>query len=301
MKRLLIIVTIVLIISGVSFSIYVALSDFFNDGSGQLDPSLASNYGGFIGGVVGTVFTVVGFFLLYITLLEQRRTFNIQQFENKYFEFLKMHRENVQNISHRRPDKKVDENVSGQGFFVQLRAQYFKIRKQINDANNPEIDNIMSVSTDVLNDLSFQLLYYGVSEGMRNVTEKIVDSIVGDKIKSQKVIDKIREKKAKYNDDHVFYGGHQSRLGLYFKLFYEVVKFVDRQGFLTSKEKEHYIDMLIAQLSVYEQSIICLEALSNLGFGNNNLGLIRKYHLLNGIPQGFLKYIEDESIRRFRE
>lgn len=55
----------------------------FNDWSGQLDSKLFGEYGDFIGGFVGALFSLAGFFLLYLTLRAQQETTKKQDEELK--------------------------------------------------------------------------------------------------------------------------------------------------------------------------------------------------------------------------
>ena len=71
--------------AGVICIVYFAFNPSFNDGNKIINPELASNFGSFISGIIGPLFTLVGFLLLYQTILEQRKQFNIQQFESKLF------------------------------------------------------------------------------------------------------------------------------------------------------------------------------------------------------------------------
>jgi len=54
--------------------------------------------GSFVGGYVGAIFALIGIVLLFSTLKSQRRASEQQNFENKYFELIKMHRDNVAEI-----------------------------------------------------------------------------------------------------------------------------------------------------------------------------------------------------------
>lgn len=55
----------------------------FNDWSGERDATLFGLYGDFIGGFVGALFSLAGFFLLYLTLRAQQESINNQEKELK--------------------------------------------------------------------------------------------------------------------------------------------------------------------------------------------------------------------------
>jgi hypothetical protein len=117
------------------------------------------------------------------------------------------------------------------------------------------------------------------------------------------------------NNFKKYYGGHQFRLGHYYRHLYQTVKFVDRQKTLTEDEKYSYIKILRAQLSTYEQALLFFNSLSSLGLiwelnpdmDNHKLGvpvkqsrnerrLITKYNLIKNLPTDELYGI---SIKQF--
>lgn len=57
-------------------------------------------FGDFIAGVVGTFFSLAGFFLLYLTLKDQRENFHKERLESNFFEMIKFHRDNVNEMEY---------------------------------------------------------------------------------------------------------------------------------------------------------------------------------------------------------
>lgn len=69
-----------------------------------------------------------------------------------------------------------------------------------------------------------------------------------------------------YQNDYVkFYGGHQFRLGHYFRHLFQTVSFINDNEKLTAKKQYGYIRHLRGQLSTGEQILIFLNSLSQLG------------------------------------
>ena len=66
--------------------------------STTVNPEATGQLGSFVGGYVGAIFALIGIVLLFSTLKSQRRASEQQNFENKYFELIKMHRDNVAEI-----------------------------------------------------------------------------------------------------------------------------------------------------------------------------------------------------------
>ncbi|KFF06573.1 putative phage abortive infection protein [Flavobacterium reichenbachii] len=67
-------------------------------------------------------------------------------------------------------------------------------------------------------------------------------------------------------DYYKYYGGHQHRLGHYFRHLFQSFKYVNYHEYLSDKEKYFYAKTLRAQLSTYEQAVIFTNSISNLGW-----------------------------------
>ena len=92
-----------------------------------------------------------------------------------------------------------------------------------------------------------------------------------------------------------FFGGHQYHLGHYFRHFYQAVKYIDSQPWwlLGGIEKYEYIKTLRAQLSNYEQALLFINSLTELGrkweYENPSKSeLISKYNLIKNLPEYFI-------------
>jgi hypothetical protein len=62
-----------------------------------------------------------------------------------------------------------------------------------------------------------------------------------------------------------YYGGHQHRLGHYFRHLFQCYKYLNEQIILNDEEKYLYGKMLRAQLSTYEQFLLFINSISSLG------------------------------------
>src|SRR5690606_14384085 len=94
-----------------------------------------------------------------------------------------------------------------------------------------------------------------------------------------------------------YYGGHQYKLGHYFRHLFQTVKYIDEKTILNYDEKYDYMKTLRAQLSTIEQYIVFFNSLSFMGraweFDNivddtsnkhRDKWLITKYNFLKNIP-----------------
>lgn len=89
------------------------------------------------------------------------------------------------------------------------------------------------------------------------------------------------------------FGGHQHKIGHYFRHLFQTVKYIDKQVILSYKEKYDYIKTLRGQMSNYEQYVLFYNSLSSVGreweFNHykplrREKFLISKYNLIKNIP-----------------
>jgi putative phage abortive infection protein len=84
-----------LIITGVIMLLFFTFfGNFINKGA-SFNPDLLSQYGSFVGGFIGALFSLAGSFLLFENLKLQSQ----QQSENIFFQYLNFHNENVKGLS----------------------------------------------------------------------------------------------------------------------------------------------------------------------------------------------------------
>jgi hypothetical protein len=89
------------------------------------------------------------------------------------------------------------------------------------------------------------------------------------------------------------FGGHQHKIGHYFRHLFQTVRYIDKQDILSYKEKYEYVKTLRAQLSNYEQYVLFYNSLSFVGreweFNHRHSVrrekfLISKYNMIKNIP-----------------
>lgn len=271
---------------------FFALNPSFHDGSRVVNPELASNYGSLISGVVGSLFTLVGFLLLYLTIYEQKKQFNIQQFESKLFELIKYHRENVAEISYLPASSENEaEKLYGRNVFIQLKKELLDLFSIVKTYLN---DNDVEMDEESIIGVTYNIFFFGVSERTLKTTEdqlryyQLDDSLVS------KLLKYLRKKKKKYNNKIVYFGGHQSKLGFYFRHIYRTIKFIEEYK-IPEKEKITYSKILRSQLTNYEQAIFFFNSLSEMGREWRNMygqkRLIEKYEMIKNIPPYLLEEI----------
>lgn len=127
--------SIALVIFGALTIIWFLLRGYFVDDfinpSGTINLDKSAKLGDFIGGFVGTIFTLVGIVLLYETLylqrkefVESRKVFERQQFENKFFSLLKLYQEIIISMHYDVPESA--EKYVGKEFFLKHKNDIYK-------------------------------------------------------------------------------------------------------------------------------------------------------------------------------
>jgi len=331
-KLLLKVLSVLCILGGIYVSWY-----FFNKLSLEYtyelnQPTLMAEtgqVGDFIGGVVGTFFSLAGFLILILTLTEQTKFAIKERFESKFFDLLKLHRENIKEMeTESKSGRKELHDIFSQ--FLKCRQEtilFFKRKKEEHIYNadyliklkkslsitNSEIDTVALAKLNI----PYLIIFYGVgAEGKETIRDQFKDKYQSDFYepildflamkpikeskyhKNWKVIHKISSKKNrikafelirelrnnpnyesvefpniiekskrnKYPNNYVkFYGGHQHKLGHYFRHLFQTYTFINEHKKLNKEEKYFYAKTLRAQLSTAEQSLLFVNSISHLG------------------------------------
>lgn len=144
-------IAVFFVIIGLIVIFYFMFNLPFNDKSNIRNAELFGQYGDFVGGFIGSLFALAGFFLIYKTLLtqqnairqqdstivQQRKMFEIQKFENTFFNLLKTQRDIADNIksyfnSMNDITKISFETVLGRDFFIYSKVELLSIWQSLN-------------------------------------------------------------------------------------------------------------------------------------------------------------------------
>jgi hypothetical protein len=243
-----------------------------------VDPESAGQLGSFVGGYVGSMFALVGVVLLYSTLKAQQRSSQKQHFETKYFELIKMHRDNVAELD--------IQGASGRRLFVLLIRELrcvLEILRPIDEAFGQHL------SLEQALHVAYYCLFFGVgpnSSRMLKISLSTFDRAFVSAV--EKELNR-PETKEEYKDawkfGYVPFEGHQSRLGHYYRHLYQMVRYVDEQTI--EIDKYEYVKTIRAQLSTHEQALLLINSLTPIGKDWWRKGLITNYKLVQNIPRNF--------------
>ncbi len=349
----------------VYFLISTAIDGYWIWRKGDIDFAVTGQFGDFVGGFLGTIINGAVFYFLYLTLNEQRKSNLRQGFETKLYDLIRLHRENINELSYTKFYRNKLETSSSRKVFRVIVQEFIECFPEIKHftkmysqleilqpAYRIELEKIRkrnkcndTVEGLALIDIAFCFFYFGVSKESETILlhkfynrynkeftnrlkvflqlkpkEEIKDLFSAWKnFKEKSIKDKLVifeelypnagksnlptncNKNNLYSNLNVdkYYGGHQHRLGHYFRHLFQSYKFISLQEFLKPEEKYFYGKTLRAQLSTYEQFLLFFNSLSSLGMKweyaidkndikeNDNIvdfKLITRYNIVKNLP-----------------
>ncbi len=243
----------------------------------------------------------------------------IDRFESKFLEMIKIHRENVRELS--------IKNNEGRNVFVSLFQEfhfgYRVVLQAINSDFDIEGENIEQLHLYSI--IAYYLFYFGKSKSstkiigdfLENTDTRSKFNFSGDATEIlgniNSIISKCKDiyflpendqvKKAKKpifiwlkKDERIFkrkfyyqpFTGHRQHLGHYFRHLFQTVAYVDQYDgtILSENDKKKYIKMLRGQLSDFEQLLLYYNAITPLGqnWFKIEFDYINKYSFLKNMP-----------------
>lgn len=256
---------------GVGLSVYVFL--FFRNHNIILTPdsetpdfTITGPIGDFVGGIIGTVLSFAATLLVIVTLFEQNRHNSREHFAQNYFEMLKIHNDNVNNMLLHQNGK---DDVRGRAVFTVLIGQYEKVYDHVHSCimnivnggmlgteNEKEIVDYLNNRDNMLN-LEMRLAYgfyffgsevYRLRKPLRPLEIQIEERV---------------HELMKYQQTVVY--GHNVLLGHYYRHIYQMVMLMIKENSITEDERYSYAKQLRAQLNDDEQILLYYNAMSELG------------------------------------
>jgi hypothetical protein len=248
--------------------------------STNVDPESAERLGAFVGGYIGSLFSLTGIVLLYATLKNQRLTSELQNFETKYFELIKMHRDNVAEM------RLKDE--SGRRVFVLVLRE---LRGAIRLAYQVIRDTHDHMTQDQVVVAAYYCVFFGVGPNSSRMLKNYLLALGWDELLTDGFIHIMSDSSTRkqigqqYFLTYLPFDGHQSRLGHYYRHLYQMVKYVDGQRL--DIDKYEHVKTIRAQLSTPEQILLLVNSLTPMGYDWWGNELITKYRLVQNIPQDY--------------
>jgi hypothetical protein len=276
-----------IVVLGLILMHIILVAGAFRDAD-TINPTGAGQFGDFVGGYVGTLFSLLSVVLLFITLRSQRRAAAEENFETKYFELVKMHRENVAEF-------KLQDTQGRRGFILLLR-EFREIAKVV---RNLALKHDLALSKRDLIHIAYNSLYFGVgpnSSRMLKLSLSKFDKGFIDELEATLDSPLLKDKiKAERNFGYVPFEGHQSRLGHYYRHLYQTVCYVDNQ--VLGINKYEYVKTVRAQLTTHEQALLLINSLAPMGQNWWRKDLIKRYRMVQNLPQDFFDKTSELDIQ----
>lgn len=236
-------------------------------------------FGDFVGGYVGTLFSLAGIIGLIVTLKEQRRSGEMESFESRYFKLLELHRSNVDEIEL--------QGSGGRRVFVLMMREFRCIVEIVSKL--AAIHGVKLERENILH-ISYYCLFYGVGPNSSRILKSALKEFDPTFVSAVEAELNRPEVKEDVKRDRSFgytpFEGHQSRLGHYYRHLFQTVQYVHQQKF-DAKLKYGYTKVIRAQMSTHEQALFLLNSRTPLGQKWWDAGLITTYRLVKNIPQDF--------------
>jgi hypothetical protein len=297
----------ILIISAcvVIFSFF-APAIFVKSNNCGIDFSDKGQIGDTIGGIMnpfiaisGVLLTFLAFFIQYksnklqreqfrLELVEQNKQFKKSQFENQFYEMLKLHKENVNDLE----IKMDDELVKGRRVFEflirELELCYFIAKLDFPDADlRSRFNEAYGVFFHGLNNKVIKLhKYFKDLSTLQSQLKRFGNWTLVTTVR------RLFEINWEYDLKYSILNGYSSELSNYYRHLFQTVKYVSSQEELivTYEEKRNYLRILRAQLSNQEQAMIFYNWYSGFGkqWENGSNNFFTDYRMIHNLYQELL-------------
>lgn len=275
-------VELLIILVGVLIIHVFLISNAFH--GNEINSSNASEFGDFIGGYLGTLFALISVIFLYTTLRDQRRTSEIEKFETRFFELIRLHRDNVLEITLK--------NQSGKKVFVLFIREYREIMKIVE-----EIFDKSNLCKKQIIEISYLAFFYGIGPNSSRILKNALSEYEESKVEelTTRLQDEKKNVKKARKFNYVPFEGHQSRLGHYYRHLFQSISYCHNKKI--DIDKYEYVKLIRAQLSNHEQALLFLNSVSKLGKPWKDESLIKEYRLIKNIPKEFFDSKNEINIK----
>jgi hypothetical protein len=313
--------------------------------SKDLDFTQTGTIGDTIGGIMNpfiaiaaAILTFLAFFIQYRANQDIRNQFKIQKFESQFYEMLRLHKENVnemkitgygiskektKNYSKTKKGKKksfsFSETTSQTVRYVEGRKVFVTMFTEL-IACYELIENYASLhncENDDLLKLAYRIFFFGANSDLifsndLKIPKELIKTIkselkivrnkhkssIGEVNRYSGIEDKIIELYIKYKP----FSGHSSKLGHYYRHLYGTVKFVVQQegDLLNYDEVRGYLKILRSQMSNDEQLMLYYNCIIGFGKDWEDKGFLTKYRMIHNLPINRAKYV-DKPRERFND
>lgn len=275
----------------------------------NINYDITSKYGAFFGGVVGTLFTLTGTILIFFSLYEQTKQNKKHDFESKFYEMIRIHRENANEIRTNR----VEGRAAIEKIIEILRIWYLEVEDAIKKIKNSDVSDSdfnslyhskhqVSKYLKSIDNMEVQFLIHKLSYGYffytldkYHITKNKDDIMYSINFLVTNILERnnlTSNEPSKLNSNTNF----NTLLGHYFRHLFQIIKLISEEKILPEDEKYKYSKIVRALLSDYEQILLYYNSLSVMGASwikplkiekSEEMCFIARFRLIKNIPYYF--------------
>ena len=288
----------IFILIGVALFLIITFNKAYFNTSWEIDTKLAADFGSFIGGFVGTIFSALSVFLIIYTFNRQSLFEQKNAVTNNFFKMLDCHNSIVEQV--------VISNDKKEECDKERRA-FNSFRNQINYLSDEFMDKdiLSQTKLEETGELEYIFFYYyrSINE-MEAVVEHLAASFFYGKeneynanLKNEKrnlsnFFQKNKDRLCEImNGNAELNLNNEIYLSSYFKNLYNAIKLMDDNEVLSNEEKENLIYILRARLSNPELYLLNLHSQSIIGKRESQdkwRAYIDRYNFMENIPPCYL-------------
>lgn len=282
----------------------IAFPYLFTRAWSNLDFTTTGQIGDTIGGITAPLISFIGVIMTFIAFWiqaqankqqvlqfkEQGTTWQKERFETKFYDLLKLHRENVNELN-------IQDRVHGRKAFIQMVDELRFCYCVLWGLNKEKIESKSKKKKAVLSEnqifnIAFLTFFFGMEDDLhKNLLQKISPIVLAEyRLRLTKHrINRVDENEMRVAHekggtcitkiDYIPFKGHATQLGHYYRHLFQTVKFIleQKDDIIPKPNKYEYIKTLRAQLSIHEQLLLYYNSLSVLGQPWNEQELLTEY------------------------
>lgn len=252
--------------------------------------------------IAAALLTFLAFWIQYKANEQQKKDLQVERFENKFYEMLKIHRDNIAEIT-------IGKTLAGRKSFIsmfnELKFTYYVV-KDYNDKKYTPLKLQDEISDEIVYNISYLIFFFGIGSNSSLIILDMIDEkykgffkCIEEYIKQQQILWRSERKKGKsiavnsldgvfeLNIRYLPCNGQMSKLSHYVRHLFQLVKFVDDadEKVFDYSSKYNYIASIRSQLSAHEQLLLFYNAVSVLGKPwLDNPNYLKKYCVIKSCP-----------------
>jgi len=252
--------------------------------------------------IAAALLTFLAFWIQYKANEQQKKDLQVERFENKFYEMLKIHRDNIDEIT-------IGKSLKGRKSFIsmfnELKFTYYSVKKFTKYYNSLGIQD--EIQEDVIYNVAYLIFFFGVGKNSSLIVKDILGSeyegyflSVEGQINIFQIYWRNERRLGRQIAVDTDYGdifnldirykpcnGQMSKLSHYVRHLFQLVKFVDDADdkVFDYSSKYNYIASIRSQLSAHEQLLLFYNAVSVLGKPwLDNPNYLKKYCVIKSCP-----------------